>query len=422
MKNIKYTIDEVVKRPLIFFIIVVQVIFCSMILVQTLNDLFQLKDTYIMAKNTFDMKSVYRLMKDSNYVQDENVNSLEYKKKDNELYNYLVNNEKFKYCIQVESNIIIKDFCDKDNFCYSIENKYINNPYDNINGKYSNVKGLYVDKNYIDTFCLNIEKGRIFEDNEFESYENIPIILGANYKGIYNIGDEFKFFDYFTKCERKLKVIGFLKRNSYHYLNGFLSSLDDYVICPFIKIKDVDEDSDKYNAALGQAILVSDNISEDFNEIRDKAIGLGVNNYSIFSATSDIEKVINNLEAGVRSALFKSILMILFIALGIIAVKYNQIISNLKLYGIHLLLGASKKDIIIRNLYSVLAYFVIGASIGVYFEYFRKCDLTGYSYDYRILIGIVLIYLMVVIVIFYMLYKKISKMEVNQIMRKVSNE
>ncbi len=381
MKNIKYTIDEVVKRPLIFFIIVVQIIFCSMILVQTLNDLFQLKDTYIMAKNTFDMKSVYRLMKYSNYAQEENINSLEYKKKDNDLYNYLVNDE-----------------------------------------KYSDVKGLYVDKNYIDNFCLNIEKGRIFEDNEFESYENIPIILGANYKGIYNIGDEFKFFDYFTKCERKLKVIGFLKRNSYHYLNGFLGSLDDYVICPFIKIKDVDEDSDKYNAALGQAILVSDNISEDFNEIREKAIGLGVNNYSIFSATSDIEKVINNLEAGVRSALFKSILMILFIALGIIAVKYNQIISNLKLYGIHLLLGASKKDILIRNLYSVLAYFVIGTSIGVYFEYFRKCNLTGYSYDYRILIGIMLIYLMVVIVIFYMLYRKISKMEVNQIMKKVSNE
>lgn len=420
MKNIKYAFDDIIKRPIIFFIIIIQVLLATMILVQGLGQLFKMVDTYKMAQNVFDTKKIYRLL-DKSAIENTNNKVDGYKNNQKSLYDYLVKNDQFKYCVQIDSNIIIKDFCDDDIFCYNSANKHMNNPYDNIYGNYTDIKGMYIDYNYVTSFPLKVSEGREFIEGDFETENSIPVILGFKYKGIYNVGDEFEIFDYFSKKLKSIKVIGILKPDTFQYSGGSILSLDNYVLCAFQNSSnDKTIDSDKYTVALSQGILLTDNIERDLTQIRSKSKELGVNDYSVSSASTDINKLLNNLEGIAKNSLTKSILLILFVSVGILTVQLNKIKNKTREYGIHLLLGANKNDIIIRNFIEILLHFTIGTLIGLYFEYFKNASIN--QYDYRIIIVIGLFYNIITVTILYFLYRKIKKMEVSTIIKDLNKE
>ena len=52
--------------------------------------------------------------------------------------------------------------------------------------------------------------------------------------------------------------------------------------------------------------------------------------------------------------------------------QLNSIENHLTEYGIHLLSGARKKDILVRQAYLISIYFILGSSIDLFFEYFLK--------------------------------------------------
>lgn len=214
MKNFKYAIEGMIKRPLMFLIILCQIIVGVSIINTGLEYLFKTQDNEKAIRNTFDISQLY-ILGSAEYGDSFNDNNVVTKNVDEQLlfYNYLFNNEKFKYCVASNSNLIIKDFTAENKFYYIINKKYNSNPYDDIYGNFSDVKALYVDKNYNDNFKFQTKDGRSFTEEDFEATNNkdyVPIILGNNYSGIYKVNDEFQVFDFLNKELRKVKVVGLL--------------------------------------------------------------------------------------------------------------------------------------------------------------------------------------------------------------------
>ena len=420
MKNIKYTIDEIIRKPGTFFIIVIQIVIGTIILLSGISAILKTWDISNSSKNMFNGKQVYRLLdKTSTKDMDRINNSEDSNEKFYELYSYLRGNENFSISAQQNSNILIKDFSEDKRFYYDLneKNKYSINPKSDVQGKFSNIKGYYIDSGYNNEFPLETTKGRTLNEEDFTLEDDIPIILGAEYENIYNVGDEFKYFDYLSLKEKKMKVIGILKADTYFFEGGSIITLDDKVICPLQNLNASKDIKNKVLFWLSQCIIVTDNEQEALSDIRDKSSQLELYNFKFNSCEKDVKYLIDQLSNNYKTSMKLSITIFLFISIGIITVQLNGIKERVNEYGIHLLSGATKRDIVIRILYSTAMYLGIGMLIGTYFEYFSKKDLYGYYYDNRILF---IIYVLLVFIISYLPYRKIHKLEVNNIIRGLS--
>ena len=163
MRNIKYAIDEVVRKPLRLFVIILQVLVGTMILFEGIGITLKTYDTVKRTKNMLTGKEVYRLINDSDIYEDtflkreEDFNSRVYS-----LYEKLRNSKDFSICSASDSNILIKDFCDNDKFYYmpGEENKYDIDPYNNVRGVFSDLKGFYISDGFEEVFPLEVSEGR----------------------------------------------------------------------------------------------------------------------------------------------------------------------------------------------------------------------------------------------------------------------
>lgn len=421
MRNIKYAIDEVVRKPLRLFVIILQVLVGTMILFEGIGITLKTYDTVKRTKNMLTGKEVYRLINDSDIYEDtflkreEDFNSRVYS-----LYEKLRNSKDFSICSASDSNILIKDFCDNDKFYYmpGDENKYDIDPYNNVRGVFSDLKGFYISDGFEEVFPLEVSGGRNFVKDDFELEDNIPVILGAEYKSIYNIGDKFKYFDYMNKEERNIQVVGILKEDSYYFDQADIITLDNRIICPMENLRFNENIGERFENLINTALIITDDKESSLKEIREYSSSLGLYTFSMKSCKGAIQFLIEELTNECKDSMFLNFVIFLFIAIGIITVQLNSIKERMKEYGIHLLIGASKKDIAFRNFYSVSIYLGVGMLLGSYFEYFMNKNIYNfYTWDNRGIIILFVIYIILLFIISYIPYRKIRKLEVNNIIR-----
>lgn len=418
MNNIKYAVDGIIKKVFIFLIIVLQITMCTILILPTISTSLKLSDSYYRSKELYKDKNIYKVISPS-YDKDKEYDKETLLSKKSELYKWLIDNNNFKFCIQSNTSIYIKDFCSDDKFYYDIgEYKYITNPFTNIYGNYSNINCIYINDKYSENFVIDTSEGRGFEKSDFSENEIIPIILGYNYKNIYKVGDTFKYFDFLDKKVKTLKVVGITKSSIYFYNSGDIESFDNKIIVP---LRSSNLSLDMYMLELGQFYIISNDYKQSIIDIRQKTSELGLDNYNIYDLKEDIQSYIDGLEEDLKSQLTLTITIILFVSIGITATQLNNIKEQLREYGIHLLCGADKKDIVKRNIYSVFLYIFIGFLIGIYFEYYKNMYKDGYYYDYRTILVLAGIYAILILIISFILYRKIRKIEVNDIIRGLSD-
>ena len=108
-------------------------------------------------------------------------------------------------------------------------------------------KCLQISKNCFDRFELEVEKGRIFSDDDME-YERskIPIIVGHEYNEVLDIGDLLK--GVYIQNEFTYEVIGVLGEGSNIDLGGQEVSLDRYLVMPSFNMEEdpVDKEDDMF--------------------------------------------------------------------------------------------------------------------------------------------------------------------------------
>ena len=154
-------------------------------------------------------------------------------------------NKYFGYIEVYQQFLEVYDFYDKDpKFSYGYESGYyiIN---EEINNHYvTAIKTVQINEEAINQCRLSqaIDSGRIFIAEDFRYHETVPVLLGIEYKGIYNIND--KFTANYLGHDFNFKVIGFLKQDTtIDIYNTDAKNIDRSIVMPFFSCKSMPNNS-----------------------------------------------------------------------------------------------------------------------------------------------------------------------------------
>lgn len=257
---------------------------------------------------------------------------------------------------------------------------------------------LAVDKNYVDLFDLVLDSGRSFTEEEFTELdlENIPVLLGSDYKKIYSVGDTFKGSIFFGDKESTFKVIGFIAKGQVYMspISSYVSILDNCIIIPSISmtleqwIQLYEENNDYFNSSrmvldmyahtLGTTgvyktryLLVEKGQEEVFvNTLNDIFDELSLTDPLILGGS--VSDTIYRSAEFAEKAIVGSVLVIVMTVLSILSIVFsavNNITNNMKSYAIHSLIGATRTQILSFSVFESFLYCIIGFSIGFLMEY-----------------------------------------------------
>ncbi|MBV4421732.1 MAG: ABC transporter permease [Clostridium tyrobutyricum] len=223
----------------------------------------------------------------------------------------------------------------------------------NINGKtYFQIKDISINKPYLKTYPLKVEKGRLFTSNEFNFSGNndvFPIVVGSNYGKHFKIGDEIPLDSHIGK------IIGILKENQYapgdvrqpdvRYIN-----LDNYIISTDASYKDK---FDLCNLTLYNANYIlfdsSANQSEIYNELaKIKKIFNdipAIKDAGVRDLTQYITQDADMLKEQYEIIAVTSMSVIIFVCITFIVSILDSIEKRKKEYGIHIMSGGKLSDI-----------------------------------------------------------------------------
>ena len=134
---------------------------------------------------------------------------------------------------------------------------------------YVYVKAMWLDKNFVRDYGLNLHKGSLFSEDNYK--DNYGVILGDAYSGVYDVGDYVN-IDYFFFSGRAV-VKGFLEKGESIYYDGRLVNLDNYIIVP------MPENCDMKNDWLTMGMLYMKNSGTIVSDIREKDIQRLLNSY-----------------------------------------------------------------------------------------------------------------------------------------------
>jgi hypothetical protein len=106
---------------------------------------------------------------------------------------------------------------------------------------YLSLKGIKTDRLMINEPNIHIASGRWFVEDEFFVHDpddiRLPVILGAGYKDLYDIGDVIEYAQIGGITPSTLYVIGFLQPGSWFYdNNNERVTLNRYMVIPFTEI------------------------------------------------------------------------------------------------------------------------------------------------------------------------------------------
>lgn len=118
-------------------------------------------------------------------------------------------------------------------------------------GLYCGVKGMWIGKNVAEHFELPLSEGEFPGEQDFiwSETDTIKVVLGAGYRGVYQLGERFR-FDCFI-ANRDAEVVGFLEEGAtLSYKNKRLVNLDHYLLLPQYEMKQLSQevDSEAYHS------------------------------------------------------------------------------------------------------------------------------------------------------------------------------
>ncbi|MEK4710547.1 ABC transporter permease [Bacillus sp. FSL R10-2780] len=233
------------------------------------------------------------------------------------------------------------------------------------------IKTLIIDKDINKYFHIRLSQGRYFEESEFHKsvFDIRPVILGANYKEKVSIGDVV------PSGKMKLKVIGFLEKNSpFTYpRSGEISDnritlLDDMAILPIGT-----EEIEFYSVELlYNGLIIETNGKVDINEFQKKVLkvteGKGYSYY-----ITNPNKLLENEKQGIDNMSYPLLLsgtVLFFSFISILLTSMAALYMERKNISIKSALGASTFQLCLTFVIEYMLLFILSICIGImYFQW-----------------------------------------------------
>lgn len=387
MINIKYAFKGLISKPFFTILTVIQLIFCIVLLYISMCYQYYVSSSIDKLIGVFNIKN--KTFYSINLISEAN----DHQMKNNSLQgliqfdNYInKNNNKFTYISYSNDGKDIKLFDGYED--YQINPSL---PLDNYNGDtYVMLRNLRVSERFVDNFKLRIIKGRNFQEDDFKLGEVIPVILGYNFINKFSLGQEIDCTPSWDNI-KKLKVIGFLDKDSYFLQTDQtlspreITTLNNYIISPSYFKEEVayfksiyEKDCSAENEAnykiyicmkdFSGCLLINDTNTQSLTtkEIEDTAKSYGLNlkcdsmnNYiDDFKSSYVYETYLAKTFAG---AIFA------FTIIGMIVATLNSLLRRKKEFGIHIMHGGTLTDISKRIVFEQLMLMIFSFLFALFF-------------------------------------------------------
>lgn len=266
----------------------------------------------------------------------------------------------------------------------------------------SNVRYLYVNDYFFKYFDMDLAEGHYFNQEDYTSNsEIVPVILGYDYKDVLNISDTFEDISGIT-----YKVAGFLKYNM-NYIDIMATrefiNLNNMMLIPLNENKLISNTD--YDAVINRAYIIPEAESV-LADIVNYAADLNTYSFAYKSMNEQIEYVIMDKEKWIQTQLFLAVLVALFTIVSFIVTFLQFIEQNMYEFGVHYLNGATNKDIMMRIVFQVVPFIVVGDIVSITFSGF---DYSGWL---TIIASILLLFVVCIIPVL-----KIYRLDVTSILR-----
>ncbi|MGL4106725.1 ABC transporter permease [Clostridium sp. LP20] len=272
---------------------------------------------------------------------------------------------------------------------------------------------LEVDKNFIDRYTFSVDEGRTIIKEDFNldyKTQNIPILLGSDYKKDFKVGDVLNQ----TECigytddtmdlvDANYEVVGFLKKDSvfsFFTKNSFFDSVtfsNSMIVKPanyffysssFVALNDVGLFLEVNEGTTTEDV---NRIVEEITNKVEKDTGLKHISGTIF-LKDQVGDVNEKLQNDVNVKLLLGIVLTILSVIGITTTILGEFKERRKEFGTRLAIGASTKDLCKELVYEILIMVSIAVIIS---NIYLKLTLGVYK-----LSPIILIINIVIILIF----------------------
>lgn len=365
------------KKENTIYIIMILYILLNLVCV---NILFSnVYDSYFELFPVNDSEDTYRLVdmeeSVSSFVKDyEKVVHLK------DFYNELGNNSLIEYYEEIEQPVEVDEFKATEIFRYGYEEQF----------ESDEIKQILLNYNswHNNNLCEKIIEGDDLKKSDFvqENYEEIPVILGYEYRDYYNIGDTMD-VTLSTDVFGHYKVIGIMNKDTSIWVNDNLVYLDRYIIAPALTIQqepcdysDLIYQGFLYMQKINGVVKLSDNYSfqefmVDFERLRIKynIFDINILNYSTLE-TNALKLLLYENSNNLMGML---ILMCTYIFISVIV--YILIILNSSRYrfGVYIISGYRLLDLK-KNIYcKILGIVVIPILFLLFINYEYWTDISG---------------------------------------------
>lgn len=214
----------------------------------SVENIYEGKQLYRIVDNYYDPDAFYEFRQHS-----DNINRL------GEFYNALVTSTNMEFISIFNQPIYVEQFMGEEQFLYNSQEFRDAHNLDTTN---ANVKAIQLNQSAFELYGLKVSNGTIFDWDEVNYGGNkLPILIGSEYKGIYDIGDTF-FVNYYNR-EITFEVVGILEPNTFVYYKGDPEFyLDQYLIVPYPELlESVNESDFKFEGILYFAMINGDIIT-----------------------------------------------------------------------------------------------------------------------------------------------------------------
>lgn len=365
------------KKENTIYIIMILYILLNLVCV---NILFSnVYDSYFELFPVNDSEDTYRLVdmeeSVSSFVKDyEKVVHLK------DFYNELGNNSLIEYYEEIEQPVEVDEFKATEIFRYGYEEQF----------ESDEIKQILLNYNswHNNNLCEKIIEGDDFKKSDFvqENFEEIPVILGYEYRDYYNIGDTMD-VTLSTDVFGHYKVIGIMNKDTSIWVNDNLVYLDRYIIAPALTIQqepcdysDLIYQGFLYMQKINGVVKLSDNYSfqefmVDFERLRIKynIFDINILNYSTLE-TNALKLLLYENSNNLMGML---ILMCTYIFISVIV--YILIILNSSRYRfrVYIISGYRLLDLK-KNIYcKILGIVVIPILFLLFINYEYWTDISG---------------------------------------------
>ncbi|CAM2912934.1 hypothetical protein HAHI6034_07615 [Hathewaya histolytica] len=393
MKNLKYAFHGLSSNLFISIIILIQVTTAFLFLDKSIKYNIKLKEDGNRILSLFKDKEPFRLREIiSNPARDKMDQEEDSTGNVTKLFHYLKYNKDFTFTNFETGYIQIDNFKGGAKFLDDV-------PPDTDNPNYSAVKSLYLDYNFTKLFNIEVIDGRFFKKEDFDYTDEIPLILGSNYKGIYKLGDELTVRPGLSPKFIKGKVLGFLKKD-YYFLDNIHSltmlNLNNSILVPYSSIFDKKVNFIHSMVSINNGVIFAENkekAMEYFNTINKEA-----SKYTLYKFNYDgLRDIFNgtfitNLKEQIKMLNTIFLLIFIFCSTGIVTSLLSYIKKHSSEFGIHLLCGAKLSDIIYRIILQIGIIIAISFCFTTLLNivYFKDLSTTLYLFLFSILAILIL--------------------------------